>query len=204
MQHIKSHFKKVDPILYPIVKDIDFTERLPPIEQKLSANDYYKSLMEHIASQQLSTKAADAIWGRFINLLNNSEIHPEVILKLEDQKMRDIGLSWGKIKYINDLSQKILDGVVKLNELPNLSDNEVIEELTQVKGIGTWTAEMFLLFTLRREDIFSPGDLALRKGVEKVYNIENVTLEQMSEITLKWSPFRSYGSLALWKAYSIN
>ena len=108
-------------------------------------------------------------------------------------------MSWAKARYIKDLAEKTLDGDIKFKELSHADDETIIRELTKVKGIGRWTAEMFLIFTLGREDIFSFGDLGLRKRFEKLYgNRRARTQKSMEAITRQWSPYRSYASLALW------
>jgi len=107
-------------------------------------------------------------------------------------------LSWSKVSYIKDLAQKTKDRQVSFKNLHQLDNQVVINTLTQIKGIGPWTAEMFLMFTLGREDIFSYGDLGLKKGLQKLYKLKTVTPKKAHQITKIWSPYKSYGSLALW------
>jgi DNA-3-methyladenine glycosylase II len=118
------------------------------------------------------------------------EIIPKNILTFEDQAFRDVGLSWAKAKYIKDLAVKVQSGEVKIDNLDTLSNESVIDELIKVKGIGKWTAEMFLLFTLHRENIFSYGDLGLKNGFAKLYNIESPTPDQIAKIVDSWSPLQ--------------
>ena len=113
-------------------------------------------------------------------------------------------MSWSKVSYAKDLAQKVLDGEVHLTKLDDMANEEVVRELTTIKGIGEWTVEMFLMFTLNREDIFSFGDLGLKKGIMKVYEIENPTKEQIEEIVTPWSPYKTYGSIALWESLEIK
>jgi DNA-3-methyladenine glycosylase II len=190
---VQNHFHSVDPKLAMILDSVDFSDWL----DSKKPSDYFTSLTRDIIYQQLHGKAAGTIFGRFKELIGG-EIVPESVIILSDQSIRDVGLSWAKVKYVKDLATQIIADTVNLASLDNMTDEEVIVELTKVKGIGPWTAEMFLLFTLKREDIFSYGDLGLKNGFVKLYGIEEPTQAQISEIVSRWSPYRSYGSLALW------
>ncbi len=159
----------------------------------------FESLIEAIISQQLSIKASDTIFGRFKKLYNKFPT-PKQILKTSDEKLRSAGLSGAKVKYVKSLAEFIETGQLVLEELRNLSDEEVIVQLTKVKGIGRWTAEMTLIFTLRRPDIFSVGDLGLRKAVSRLYNVDINDFIKIEEISLRWSPNRSMVSRYLWKS----
>jgi DNA-3-methyladenine glycosylase II len=108
-------------------------------------------------------------------------------------------MSWGKIKYVKDLSYRVLDGSLHLSKLDNMSNEEVIVELVAVKGIGPWTAEMFLMFSLARPDVFSFGDLGLKNAIKNLYGVEDVTVEYMEKLSKKWSPYRTYAALILWE-----
>ena len=134
--------------------------------------DLFEAIVESIASQQLSVKASDTIFGRFKDLYGKKFPTPKQILNTPDEKLRSVGLSGAKVKYIKSLAEFIDSKQLILENLNNLSDEEVIVELTKVKGIGKWTAEMILIFTLRRPDVFSLGDLALRKAVSKLYGVD--------------------------------
>lgn len=196
MKKVKSHFYKTDPIIYKVIVDMD----LKPLQQAKSSTEYFEKLCRDIIAQQLAGKAAHAIIGRFYKLFEKEHITPSKVLTFSEQELRDVGMSWAKARYIRDLAQKIKGQEVKLNNLHNLDNKSVIEELIKVKGIGSWTAEMFLIFTLGREDIFSHGDLGLRKALQKLYNFKNKPNEkQTNKIVNKWSPYKSYGCLALWK-----
>jgi len=189
---VRTHFKSVDPIIYPIIKTINFSDKIQPRQP----SQYFTSLCSEIISQQLSGKAADAIEKKFINIFPKKHITPEAILKFSDQELRDVGMSWAKVKYIKNLSEKVLSGTLNLRTIQYASDQEVINILTQVKGIGQWTAEMFLIFTLGRENVFSHGDLGLRKAIKNLYKVE--APNEIIAIVDKWSPYKTYGSLALW------
>lgn len=197
---IKAHFKEHDPTLYATMDGLDFADWM----HSRADLDHFESLCGSIISQQLATNAARAIKSRFIDLFPNQKINANAVLKLTDQEIRDIGVSWAKIKYIKDLAQKHKDEDIDLQNIDKLSDQEVIEELTKVKGVGPWTAEMFLIFSLGREDVFSFGDLGLKRGLEKIYGLEKPDRDEIEEIVNKWSPYRSYGSIALWHSLDGN
>ena len=191
---VLRQFKLKDPIILRVMRTVDWNEWFNLQED----GDYFTSLTRAIVGQQLSGKAAETIYGRFIGLFDNGVVDPKKLIRIKDQKLRDVGMSWGKVSYVKDLAEKHLSGEVKLSELNQFTNEEVIGELTKVKGIGPWTGEMFLMFTLRREDVFSHGDLGLRKGIEKLYNLKSPTVKQIEKIISPWSPYKTYGSIALW------
>ncbi len=198
---IVEHFKKVDPVLHAVIEKIGLLEKL----EIRKPDFYFESLCGEIVSQQLSGKAADTIFGRFKNLFPKEKITPKNVLKIPDQKMRNAGMSWSKVKFIKDLAKKVLDKDLKLAKLDKLSEDEVIVELTKVKGIGPWTAEMFLMFTLQRENVFSHGDLGLRKAIKNLYKFKKEpTKKQIEKIVQKWHPYRTYASRILWKSLEID
>lgn len=197
LQIIKSHFKKNDPVIYEIILKMDF--RLLP--RPKNSNDYFSKLCREIISQQLANRAADAILKRFLNLFLEHRPTPEKVLSFTEQELRDSGMSWAKARYVRDLAQNVKNKNVLLDALHEMKDEEVISELTKVKGIGKWTAEMFLIFTLGRENIFSFGDLGLRRAAQKIYGFKTRPEERhLKKIVAKWEPFKSYGSLALWES----
>src|SRR5258708_2883907 len=185
---IHRHFQHIDPIMYAVIKTFSFEV----LQKNNDASSYFSKLCGAIIGQQLSGKVADVIEARFVTLLKK-KVTPARVLKIPDEKLRGIGLSWAKVKYVKDLATKVASGEVDLESMPQLDDETVVVELTKVKGIGRWTAEMFLLFTLGREDIFSFGDLGLKKGFQKLYGAE-ISLKEMTTIIESWSPYRSYGS----------
>lgn len=190
---IKSHFAKVDPKILAVLE----TVKLDDWFEESSSEDHFFNLTRHIIYQQLAGKAASAIFDRFAKLVGG-KIRPEKVVAFSDQSLRDVGLSFAKARYIKDLSAKVISGAVNLTNLVTLDDESVITELTKVKGIGRWTAEMFLLFTLGRENIFSHGDLGLRRGFSELYGQENPTVQAIERVVSSWSPYKSYGSIALW------
>jgi len=195
---ILAHFKKADPIIYAVMKDIDFNKWLAPRIKKRTARGYFYALCREIIGQQLSGRVADIIIARFRDLFPGSRITPQAVLRLKDEKLRGVGMSWSKVSFIKDLASKVENKEIQLTALSGLDDEEVVRELTEIKGIGPWTAEMFLIFTLGRENIFSYGDLGLRKALCRLYNKKNPSLKQKARIVDRWSPYKSYGSIALW------
>ncbi len=192
-----SYIKKVDPTLG------DLIVRIGSLEER-NAESYFISLVSSIISQQLSTKVADVIYARFEALFND-QITPQEVLKIEDQTIRDIGISWSKIKYIKALSEYALKSNKVFEKFDSMSDEEIIKELTQVKGIGRWTAEMFLIFTMERPDVFSFGDLGLKRAIQRWYGFKTEPKEsQIAKITLQWKPYRSIASRYLWKSLALS
>lgn len=164
--------------------------------------DPFISLIKSIIYQQLSGKSANAIFQRFTDFYGDSFPTPRDIIDTESEILRrKIGLSYKKIIYIKDLSSKIISGDLILNYLVKLSDEDVILELVKVKGIGRWTAEMFLIFCLKREDIFPSSDLGVQKAIKILYRLEEMpTHEFMLEVSTKWRPYRSIATWYLWKS----
>ena len=191
---VLEHFKETDPVMYKAICRIQLEEVEPVAQQK-----YFHNLCRSIAGQQLTGRVAETIFGRLCELFPGKKVTPKGILSVSEDKMRGVGLSWAKVWSIQDFAAKVSSKEVNLNRLKDMNDEDVIEELTKVRGIGPWTAEMFLLFTLAREDIFSIGDLGLRNGLKLLYNLADPTQEEILAITEKWSPYRSWGSRALWR-----
>lgn len=192
------HFQSVDPILFAICK-----QSKPITLQK--SQDYFSDLVEAIICQQLSDKAGVTIFGRFQKLFPNKKITPEQVLSLTDLVIRNVGPSWSKVRFMKNLAQAVMDGNLNLGALDTHTDEEVIKELTKVKGIGPWTAEMFLMFSLGREDIFSHGDLGLRRAIQKLYHFKKEpTRKQIEKISRTWSPYRTYACRILWRSLEIK
>lgn len=188
-----KHFKAADSIIYKLALQFE-------IPDVTSHDDYYLDLYDSIVSQQLSVKAANTIMGRLKKLYPKEIITPEYTVKLDPEKMRTAGVSYAKIKYLKDLSQRVVDGRLELEKFLNMDDKDVMTELLEVKGIGPWTAEMFMMFSLGRPDIFSFGDQGLKNAMKKAYkNDAHFTLEEALEISNKWSPYRTYACRILWK-----
>lgn len=196
-QKVRDHFRKVDPVIHKAMENLNFDDWVHS-NRKQDPKSYFVHLTREIIGQQLSGKAASTIYSRFESLFTNKKVHPKKLLKLNDQILRDAGLSWAKASYVKNIARAYLDKSVKFHQFSILPDEEIIKELTTIKGIGPWTAEMFLIFTLGREDVFSFGDLGLKKGFAKLYQKENPTKSQIERVIKKWTPYKSYGTITLW------
>ena len=161
----------------------------------------FQSLVEAIMYQQLAGSAADSIHGRFMALYKNRFPGPSRLLSTPEEKLRSVGLSGRKVEYIRDLATRVNNNQLDLNGLAAMQDEQVIEQLTTVKGIGRWTAEMFLIFCLGRPDVLPVGDLGLRKAMQKTYSLRALPLpERMEKIAQPWHPYRSVATWYLWKS----
>lgn len=192
----RDHFRKADPRLFKVLQGIGDLEDISPIPPK----EYFSRLCREIIAQQLSGKVADTFIERFRALFLRKQITAKRLLQLSDITLRRIGISWAKVKYLKDLAQKVEKKEVSLEGLQRLDDKDVVAQLTKVKGIGNWTAEMFLMFSLGREDVFSCGDLGLQRAIEEIYKIKNLTRSRAEKLSMKWSPYRTYASLILWRS----
>ena len=164
-------------------------------------NNYFEALLKNIIYQQLSGKAAKTIYNRFLKLFETTQYpSPDKILNTPVEHLRGAGLSNQKVTYILDLSKKYVDGTLPLDDLDEKSDKEISTQLIQVKGIGQWTADMFLIFTLSRVDVFPLGDLGVKKGVAIIENLKKLPTEKnMAEISEKWQPYRTIAAWYMWK-----
>lgn len=192
-----EHFRKVDPKLYELALKIELFKL--PLPQ-----DYFVDIVDSIISQQLSGKAALTIFERFKKLFPKGGITPQKLVAIPDEKIRERGISYSKIRYLKGVAQAVLNKEINLEKLKEKPDEEVINELIKLKGIGRWTAEMFLIFTLLREDVFSSGDLGLKNAIIKHYKLKNPKEKDLLKISSKWSPFRSLASRILWKSLEIK
>lgn len=188
-----KHIHKHDKVLSSIIRKYGNRNLTPQ-------RKYFNLLLSAIISQQLSVKAAAAIEKRFMNHFKNKP-SPENVLATDDLVLRGFGLSNAKVKYVKDLSEKILTGQVKLKGLSKKGDSAIIEELTKVKGIGVWSAHMFLIFNLGRINILPTGDLGIRKAVMLNYHLKKMpTEEKVVKIAAKnnWHPYCTVASIYLW------
>lgn len=161
----------------------------------------YRMLVRAILSQQISIAAARTIRERLQAQLPGGRITPHALHALSDEQLQAAGVSAQKRSYLRDLTERTRDGTVSFRRISRLSDEAAIEELVQVKGIGRWTAQMFLLFSLGRPDVFAPDDLGIRNAMIRLYGLpENPAREQLHEIAAVWQPWRSVGSWYLWRA----
>ncbi len=194
------HLKKVDPVLYRAALPLkDHFVQRSTTQRRYSGQKLFSSLAASVTGQQLSTKAADTIWGRLV-VACKGEVTPEAIQKLRLPTMRKAGLSAAKSKTLKELSKAVLKGELDLPALRKIPEEEAIQKLSSVWGIGRWTAEMFLMFALEREDVFSPGDLGLRRSMEAIYGLpKDVAVLELEVIALRWSPHRTFASRVLWR-----
>ena len=166
-----------------------------------TSGNYFESLVEAIITQQLAGSAAKAIGKRFRSLYGKRFPKPIDVIKTSDSKLRKTGLSKMKVEYIKELSKAIESKKLKMRSLSKLSDEVVIEQLTQIKGIGRWTAEMFLIFSLGRMDVLPVGDLGLRKGVQLYKSSKELPNEaEIEKLAEKWRPYRTVATWYLWKS----
>jgi len=193
MRKAINHLKKSDPVLAAII------ERIGPFRMQYGDPTFH-TLAESILYQQLNGKAAATIFNRFTALAGDP-LTPQGILKLSDAQMRGVGLSRQKTAYLRDLSEKTKAGLLEFERMTDTSDDEVIAHLTQVKGVGVWTAQMFLMFTLRRPDILPTGDYGIQAAIKKYYKKRKWPKPAMMlKIAKPWVPYRSIASWYLWKS----
>ncbi len=163
---------------------------------------HFEELVSSIVSQQLSVRAAQKIWERFLQLFDNSMPSPEQIRVADDDSLRAVGLSYQKVSYIKDLSAHVIDGRLELDTIKSLSNDQLISELTSVRGIGTWSAHMFMIFSLGRLDVLAWGDLGIKKSAMQLYNLpklpDQLGLEALSD-EKGWPPYESVACWYLWK-----
>ena len=166
--------------------------------KKRSPDDYFHSLVRSISGQQLSVKAASTIFSRVENLLDG-DFSPSNILLIDSDIYRKAGLSYKKVEYVKDLASKIENNKLKISNLDELDNEKIVYELTSVRGIGVWTAKMFLMFTLARPDVFPVEDLGIRNAFKKLID-ENASNVEMIRYSKKWSPWRTVASWYLWRS----
>ena len=191
------HLRKSDPVLAEII------ERIGPCKMEF-ADPTFHHLAEAILYQQLNGKAAVTIFNRFAALAGNP-LTPQGILKLTDTQMREVGLSRQKTGYLRDLSAKTDAGLLEFERLPDMTEEDVIAHLTQVKGVGVWTAHMFLMFSLRRPDILPTGDYGVQAAIKKHYKKRKWPKpDVMVKIAKPWIPYRSIACWYLWKSLDVK
>ncbi len=191
-----AHLCTADPVLG------DLMVRCGPCTLEPGDTDPFVTLCRAIISQQLSGRAASTITERLESLFDSGVLTPEGILATPDETLRSLGLSRQKQASLKDLASKTSDGSLQLAVLPTLSDDEVTRQLTQVRGIGVWTAEMFLIFFLGRLDVFPAGDLGIRKAIQRVYGYKKMpAVVTMHRHARKWIPYRTIATWYLWESY---
>ena len=191
------HLKKSDPVLAAII------ERVGPYRVEYGDPTFH-SLAEAIVYQQLNGKAAVTIFKRFSDLAG-TPLTPAGILKLTDAQMRSVGLSKQKSSYLKDMAQRAAQGELDFSRLGEMTDDEVIEHLTQVKGVGVWTAHMFLMFTLRRPNVLPTGDYGVQNAIRKHYRKRKLPKPaQMEKIAKCWEPYRTVACWYLWRSLDVK
>jgi len=196
LQKAADHLSARDACLVPVIAKYGLAKITPH-------KDYYQELVDSIISQQLSVHAARAIEQRFRDLFGGHFPSPEEILATDVETLRGLGFSYAKGRYVLDLAQHIVDGKVKFDHLDSLSNEDIIKELTAVKGIGEWTVHMFLMFCMGRLDILPVGDLGIRNGIRVLYGFEDTpTPDQIRQVavTNQWHPYESVASWYVWQS----
>lgn len=195
-KEIVDHFQGVDELMYGLaLVHADTVDDLSPI----APTDYLTRIMRVIAGQQLSVKAASTIWSR-VEQLVGEHIGVNSLDGHSDEDLRTCGLSYQKIGYMRSIVESVRSGDVDIYGLHNMTDEEAVAELVKLKGIGAWSAEMFLMSALAREDVFSSGDLGLVTGAGRLYGCDRTDLDTIESHLFKLSPYRSYASLLLWRS----
>jgi DNA-3-methyladenine glycosylase II len=191
IKQAENHLREHDAVLAPIIAKYGSCTIRPH-------HNYYQELVGSIIGQQLSVKAGAAITKRFVALFGNTFPTPQAILQKSVDELRTAGLSRAKATYIHDLAQHIIGGKVRFEHLDALSNEKVIAELSAVKGIGEWTAHMFMMFCMGRLDILAYGDLGIRNGVQKLYGLDHVPMREDIEAIAKKYQWQPYASVACW------
>ena len=187
-----AYLSEIDPIMANAI------ERVGPCTLTPNPN-LFETLVDAIISQQISVKAADAIMARLRVAVNGGLISPEALLVLEDDALRAVGLSPQKMRYMRDLAERVSSGQLNLEQLSELEDEAVITELVKVKGIGRWTAEMMLIFSLGRPDVLPVDDLGFLEGVRAAYGLEaRPTAKELRERGELWRPYRTFATWYMW------
>jgi len=194
MRSAIKHLKKSDPVMAAII------QRVGPCAIQYSEPSF-ESLVRSIVYQQLSGRVASVIFGRLHAAAAEEQLTPAGIMKLRPEKMRKLGLSAQKTLYIRELAKHTRRGSIVFEDLPDTDDASVIEHLTRVKGIGVWTAQMFLMFALRREDILPVADLGIRSAMKKAYGLQDLPKPaEMEKIATAWKPYASIACWYLWRS----
>ena len=192
-----THLTSADPVLAGII------EQIGPYKPRY-APPTFENMARSIAYQQLHGKAAATIFGRLLDACD-LELTPQSVLKLSIERMRACGLSKQKLSYIRDLAEKTISGDVNFEQLPAMDDEDVIEHLTRVKGIGRWSAQMFLMFALRRPDVMPVVDLGINMAIKRAYRKRKVPKPpQILKIAEPWRPYRSVACWYLWRSMDVK
>ncbi len=194
-----EHLRSVDHVMRRLIDDRGPID--PDTDRRGSRPDPYEALARAIVGQQLSTKAARSIWERLVNGFGGAFPAPAELLAADPESVREAGLSRSKVAFLRDLAERIESGALDLGRLGELSDEDVAAELIEIKGIGRWTAEMFLIFHLARPDVVSTGDLGIRRAVQIAYGLDDLPgPAELERIAEPWRPHRTLACLYLWRS----
>jgi DNA-3-methyladenine glycosylase II len=190
------HLRRADPVLAAVVA------RHGPHRFELRTDgSHFDAIARAIVSQQLSVKAASTIHGRFRALYDGAGGTPDVVARIPERRLREAGLSWQKISYIQDLARRVTSGELELERIHEMPDDELVARLTAVKGVGVWTAQMFLMFRLGRPDVLPVLDLGIQKAVQRAYGLrKRPSHRQMEKIGKAWAPYRTIACWYLWRS----
>ena len=177
-------------------------EKTGPIKSA-KEEDLYFMLLRAIAGQQLSVKAAQTIWSRVLKLFKDNYPHAKSVLKLDPEKLRSAGLSYQKAGYLKNIAEFSIEKTLDYHQLKTKTDEELIEYLIEIKGVGRWTVEMLLMFSLNREDVFPKDDLGIQNGMKKLYGLKadnkKELFKEMHLVSEKWKPYRTLGCKYIWR-----
>ena len=184
-----DYLRSKDKKLAAVIDEIGMIERV-------IIPDVFCALINSVIGQQISTKAHQTIWKRLQEKLET--INPTTIIALPDEELQSIGISFKKVGYIKNIAQKVTDNELDINKLQTLNDDEICDELVKLKGIGKWTAEMIMIFSMKRTNILSYGDLAILRGMRMLYHHREITPEKFNKYWRRYSPYASIASFYLW------
>jgi DNA-3-methyladenine glycosylase II len=194
------HLAAADPVMAALIDRFGELSiearrrRRPPL-------DAYGTLLRSVVGQQLSAKAAATIYGRVLDLFDGSTPAPAELLEIPPERLREAGLSGRKVEYVRALASHVLSGELELDRLQTLSDEEVIAEITAIRGFGVWSAQMFLIFFLERPDVLPTGDLGIRNAAKTAYELDEIpTVAELSKIAEPWRPHRTLACVYLWES----
>ncbi len=194
-----STLREGDPVMARLIEEHGALVRRELKDER--TGDAYGALLRSIVGQQLSTKAAATIYGRMLELFGGHAPTPRQLLEVDPERIRSAGLSRPKIAYLRDLAEHVEEGRLDLEHLPELSDEEVTAQLTDIKGLGQWTADMFLMFHLRRSDVLPVGDQGIRRAVKVEYRLRKLPdAKRLEKIARPWRPYRTLACLYLWSS----
>ena len=200
---VVAALREADPVMARLVDEHAVVVRRDLKRER--PGDAYGALLRSIVGQQLSTKAARTIYGRMTDLFDGHAPTPQQLLDVDPERIRAAGLSYGKISYLRDLAAHVEDGSLELERLPELTDEEVTAQLTAIKGLGQWTADMFLMFHLGRPDILPVGDLGIRRAVQVEYRMRKLPdAKRLEKVGRPWRPYRTLACLFLWSSLDNN